>query len=102
MGRPKGSLNRNGKELLRERLEARFNHSGKGGWSPVIEMADLAVELRDQAKLSGSSTDIVKAIDGMDKVARYLVPQMRSVELNTTNELTVSVQRKKYGETKPS
>jgi hypothetical protein len=93
-GRPKGSMNKNNlKALLSERLEARFGKE----WSPVIEMVEQAMRLKEISEASNDVNDISATVSAMDKASRYLVPQLKSMEVSTDKELTVSIQRKNYG-----
>ena len=57
--------------------------------------------MRDTANATGEMSDRKESVVALNTLARYLIPQLKSTEVTTPNELVVSVQRKNYsGETK--
>jgi hypothetical protein len=93
MGRPKGSGNKPLKRLLADQLAKRYGSS----WSPVLELAETAMKLKEIAEQSGETADYTAAGNLLEKTSAFLVPRLKATEISTgDNGLTVSIQRKKY------
>jgi len=77
-GSRKGIPNKN-KQALLARLAERFPE-----WNPVIEMAAVAVAMGDSLKPyeTAKIEDLRALIDANDKVAQYLTPKLKAVELS--------------------
>ena len=100
MGRPKGSTNKP-KRALQQAIEARLKRVYGQDFDIINELADQCVKMRDTANTTGEMSDRKESVVALNTLARYLIPQLKSTEVTTPNELVVSVQRKNYsGETK--
>ena len=100
MGRPKGSTNKP-QRALQLAIEARLKRLYGKDFSVIEELADQCVKMRDTANTTGEMSDRKESVVALNTLARYLIPQLKSTEVTTPNELVVSVQRKNYsGETK--
>lgn len=100
MGRPKGSTNKP-QRALQLAIEARLKRLYGKDFSVIEELADQCVKMRDTANATGEMSDRKESVVALNTLARYLIPQLKSTEVTTPNELVVSVQRKNYsGETK--
>tara|TARA_R110002012_G_scaffold22589_8_gene77904 strand:- start:593 stop:910 length:318 start_codon:yes stop_codon:yes gene_type:complete len=92
-GRPKGSGNKPLKRLLADQLAKKYGAE----WSPVMELAETAMKLKEIAEESGETADYRAAGDLFDKTSAFLVPKLKATEISTGDSgLTVSIQRKKY------
>ena len=93
-GRPKGSGNKPLKRLLADQLAKKWGAE----WSPVMELAETAMKLKEIAEQSGETADYRAAGDLFEKTARFTTPTLKATEISTGDSggLTVSIQRKKY------
>ena len=66
MARPTGSMNKN-KQTLLKLLELRYPD-----YNPVTEMVDIALD---------KDNDVNTRLNANDKVAGYLVPKLKAIEL---------------------
>ena len=73
VGRPAGSENAN-----RRALRARI-HDLWPEWDPVVQMAESAIELKELAKQD--DTRLMDSVNAADKVAAYLTPKLKAVEV---------------------
>ena len=95
MGRPKGSTNKP-QRALQLAIEARLKRLYGKDFSVIEELADKCVKMRDTANTTGEMSDRKESVVALNTLARYLIPQLKSTEVTTPNELVVSVQRKNY------
>lgn len=82
-GRPKGSQTRNSKFLL-NRLKEIYGEE----FEPVMRMAEMATLLQAEAmscEKEHKSRAIKDAIDGWDKIAKYVQPTLKAVEISGTD-----------------
>lgn len=93
MARPKGSGNVPLKRLLAERLATKYPD-----FDPIIAMIDSCVEIQRAALQSGEAADHRGAVEALDRVAKYVQPQLKSVD-HQVSSLTVSVNRKRFDTT---
>ena len=94
LGRPKGSGNKPLKRLLQERLADKYPD-----YDPVLELVDATIKIKQIADSTGEIQDYKSLVDSLEKVSRFLQPTLKSVELQTDNQLTVSVTRKRFDST---
>lgn len=80
-GRPKGAHGITRITMLRA-LQSRL---GKD-WDPVSEMAEHAQALSEHAKKSRQPQDRANAITALDKVANYLLPRLKQVEMDVGSD----------------
>ena len=93
MGRPKGSGNRPLKRLLADQLAKKWGAE----WSPVMELAETAMKLKEIAEQSGETADYTAAGNLLEKTSAFLVPRLKATEISTgDNSLVISVNRKRY------
>jgi hypothetical protein len=94
MGRPKGSGNKPLKRLLADQLAKKWGAE----WSPVMELAETAMKLKEIAEQSGETADYRAAGDLFDKTSAFLVPKLKATEISTGDSggLVISVNRKRY------
>ena len=94
LGRPKGSGNKPLKRLLQERLADKYPD-----YDPVLELVDATIKIKQIADSTGEIQDYKSLVDSLEKVSRFLQPTLKAVELQTDNQLTVSVTRKRFDST---
>ena len=100
MAPPKRSTNKR-QRALRLAIEARLKRLYGKDFSVIEVRADQCMKMRDTANTTGEMSDRKESVVALNTLARYLIPQLKSTEVTTPNELVVSVQRKNYsGETK--
>lgn len=83
-GRPAGSREKN-RQALKMLLQQQYP-----GYEPVIRMADAAMALSEQAETEGGERGMVGAsaellgqvVAAHDKVAAYLTPKLKSIEVS--------------------
>ncbi len=77
-GRVKGTPNHH-KAALQARLAVRFPE-----YNPVIEMAVIANAMADNLKPyeTAKNEDLRSLIDAHDKVAQYLTPKLKAIEMS--------------------
>ena len=93
MGRPKGSGNKPLKRLLADQLAKKWGAE----WSPVMELAETAMKLKEIAEQSGETADYRAAGDLFDKTSAFLVPKLKATEITTGDGgITVVRQVKRY------
>jgi hypothetical protein len=77
MGSRAGSPNRNKKFLL-NKLQDMYGDD----FNPVIKMAENAIRLQELADVTPDDGNVRKsALDGWDKVAQYVEPKLKAVEV---------------------
>jgi len=83
-----GSTNKS-KQALIAALRARYGE----GFDPVMKMADHATKLSEIANELEDPNDIKMALDGWDKVAVYVTPKLKAVEVSgeVDNKLIVRI-----------
>ena len=91
IGRPKGSGNKPLKRLLAERLAEKYP-----SYDPVLELVEATIKIKAIAESTGDIADYKSLVDSLEKTSRFIQPQLKSVEVQTDNALTISVQRKRY------
>lgn len=72
----KGKLNKNKKFLL-GRLQDLYGEE----FHPIMRMAENAVILQELATLDREPTTLKAALDGWEKVAQYVEPKLKAVEV---------------------
>lgn len=77
MPRPKGSPNKNKREL-----KARLKQLLGEDFDPVVRMAEMAVALHENATSTRDPSDQKSALDGWDKVAQYVEPKLKAIEVS--------------------
>ena len=77
----KGIPNKGHKAALHARLEEKFGSD----WDPVVKMAELANVLVEQAVASQARPEIESAVTALEKVAKYVRPQLKAVEMDLKN-----------------
>ena len=80
MGTRKGRPNRNKKFLL-NRLQDMYGED----FNPVLRMAEQADRLHKIAEMAGDVPSIKASIDAWDKIAVYVEPKLKSVEIKSEN-----------------
>lgn len=89
MARPSGSSNKN-KAFLLKKLQDMYGDD----FNPVIKMAGNAVQLQKIADLDPEDANTQKAaLDGWDKVAQYVEPKLKAVEVSGGMDLRTVVRR---------
>ena len=79
-GRPKGTVNKPRERLLRA-LQEKFGDE----FDPVVLMAEQALALHTDALTSGDRQDRESAVSALDKVSKYLVPQLKATEVDVSS-----------------
>ena len=90
-GRPKGSGNKPLKRVLAERLAEKYPD-----YDPVMELVEATIKIKAIADSTGDIADYKSLVDSLEKTSRFIQPTLKSVEVQTDNALTVSVQRKRF------
>ena len=65
-------------------------------FNPVIEMVKQAVKLDELVEQEPSIINCEKSIHSWSRVAEYLTPKLRSQDVSIKDELTVSINKKRY------
>ena len=91
MARPKGSMNRNSKFLL-NRLQDMYGEQ----FDPVMKMAQQAVKLDELAESDPSVSNQKESIQAWGKIAEFVAPKLKAVEMSGDAGVTVSLQRKRF------
>jgi hypothetical protein len=78
MPRPKGSPNKNRGAFLR-RMREEFGED----FDPIARLAGACVKLEKKAQ---SQSDWKMVVDSYDKLAQYIVPKLKSVEMDVTSD----------------
>lgn len=76
-GRPRGSQSKNSQFLLK-RLQDMYG----ADFDPVMRMAENVVKLEEAAKEEPSVDGYNSCIAGWDKVARYVCPTLKAIEIS--------------------
>ena len=107
-GRPLGSKNKP-RRALQQAIEARLKRLYGKDFSVIEELADQCVKIKATADATNEIADRREAVQALNTLAKYMVPQLRAIEHSTDNDdgLTVKIQRKNYSgqdnkETPPS
>ena len=90
-GRPKGSMNKNSKFLL-NRLQDMYGEQ----FDPVMRMAQQAVKLDELAEGDPSVSNQKESIQAWGKIAEFVSPKLKAVELSGDTGVTLKVQRKRF------
>ena len=85
MSRPPGSANKN-KSFLMKRLEDMYGDD----FHPIMRMAENAVKLQKEADNDPNPMNFKSALDGWEKIAQYVEPKLKAVEI--TGEVDLEVQ----------
>lgn len=80
-GRPKGTVAKNHQFLL-NRLQDMYGES----FNPILKAAEQATRMHVLAEESGKMEDLKSSVDAWDKIASYLTPKLKAVELNTSDK----------------
>jgi len=91
-GRPKGSTNKPYRRVLDEYLQNKY----KGEFNPVINAIESALKIQEIAETTGDIADYKASVDAFDKVAKFIQPTLKSVEMTGDTGVTVSLQRKRF------
>ncbi len=81
MARPEGSYNKN-KAFLMGRLQDMYGDD----FHPIMRMAESAVKLQEVATNEPEAANLKAAIDGWDKIAQYVEPKLKSVDIEMTGK----------------
>ena len=90
-GRPKVSGTKPLKRLLADRINDKYGDK----FNPVMEAIEASIKIKQIAETTGELSDYKAAVESFDRVSKYIQPTLKATEL-TTNNLTVSVQRKRF------
>ena len=82
MGREAGIPNKN-KGFLLNRLQDMYGDD----FHPIMKMAENAVKLQASADLDPESANFKAALDGWEKIAQYVEPKLKAVDLNASVDL---------------
>lgn len=82
MARPAGSKNVKHRAALMTMLHERFGEE----FDPLRRMAEQANALADAADASGERQDRDSAVNALEKVVKYVYPQLKAVEMDLSNE----------------
>lgn len=88
MTRPKNVPNKN-KRFLLNRLQEMYGDD----FHPIMSMAKNAVLLQELADLDKEPITIKSALDGWEKVAQYVEPKLKAVELSGDVSGKITVKR---------
>ena len=91
MARPKGSMNRNSKFLL-NRLQDMYGEQ----FDPVMKMAQQAVKLDELAESEPSVSNQKESIQAWGKIAEFVSPKLKAVEMTGDTGITLNVTRKRF------
>jgi hypothetical protein len=80
-GRQKGTTNRNEK-FLTDKLRKMY---GKD-FDPIMRAAEMAVEIHSVALETKEMADMVQAVNCWDKIAQYIQPKLKAIEIQTDNK----------------
>lgn len=69
------------KQALLNHLQKKFGEE----WNPVVEMAEHAVELSKAAVISRKREDRESAIAALDKVAVYVTPKLKQMDVDLSS-----------------
>jgi len=76
MARPKGKLSVN-KQFLLNKLKDMYGDD----FHPIMSMAENAVKLQAAADENPEASTYKAAIDGWEKIAQYVEPKLKAVEM---------------------
>jgi len=76
MPRPSGSPNKC-KGALKRRLKELLGDD----FDPVVSMAEMAIKVHESALASGDIADQKESVNCWDKVAQYIEPKLKAVEI---------------------
>lgn len=82
-GRPKGTVAKNHQFLL-NRLQDMY---GKD-WNPILKAAEMATRMHLLAEQSEEMADMKASVDAWDKVAQYIAPKLKAVEIQGSEKAT--------------
>jgi len=82
MGREAGIPNKN-KGFLLNRLQDMYGDD----FHPIMKMAENAVKLQASADQDPESANFKAALDGWEKIAQYVEPKLKAVDLNASVDL---------------
>jgi len=91
MARPKGSMNKNSKFLL-NRLQDMYGEQ----FDPVMKMAQQAVKLDELAESEPSVSNQKESIQAWGKIAEFVSPKLKAVEMTGDTGITLNVTRKRF------
>jgi hypothetical protein len=80
-GRPKGTVAKNHQFLL-NRLQDMY---GKD-WNPILKAAEMATRMHLMAEQSEDMADMKASVDAWDKVAQYIAPKLKAVEIQASDK----------------
>lgn len=80
-GRPKGTVAKNHQFLL-NRLQDMY---GKD-WNPILKAAEMATRMHLVAEQSEEMADMKASVDAWDKVAQYIAPKLKAVEIQGSDK----------------
>ena len=96
-GRPKGSKNKP-RRALNALIEDRLRRLYGKDFNVIEELADQCVKIKATADATNEIADRREAVQALNTLAKYMVPQLRAIEHSTDNDdgLLISVNRKRY------
>ena len=77
MARPEGSPNKN-KAFLLKRLQGMYGED----FHPIMKMAENAVKLQAASDQDPEPANYKAALDGWEKIAQYVEPKLKAVEVS--------------------
>jgi hypothetical protein len=97
MGRPIGSKNKP-RRALNALIEDRLRRLYGKDFSVIEELADQCVKIKATADATNEIADRREAVQALNTLAKYMVPQLRAIEHSTDGDdgLLISVNRKRY------
>lgn len=87
----KGSPNKN-KQFLLKRLQDMYGEE----FHPIMRMAENAVKLQDIADEENDPIHYKSALDGWEKVAQYVEPKLKAIDVQGEVDMELIVVRKDY------
>jgi len=82
----KGTPNRNRAFFLRQ-LREQFGED----FDPICKLAQANAELHKIAMKNRNTGELKMAVDGWDKLAQYLVPKLKAMEVDVTGEVGIEL-----------
>ena len=81
MARPVGSINKNTRGMVR-RLKEQYGED----FDVIMKMAEAQSALHKKAMATKAQADLKMTVDGWDKLAQYLTPKLKAVEVDLSND----------------
>ena len=91
MARTKGAVGKN-KAFLMSRLQDMYGEQ----FDPVMKMAQQAVKLDELAESDPSVSNQKESIQAWGKIAEFVSPKLKAVEMTGDTGITLNVTRKRF------